>query len=214
MWKAKNADPERGQTLTAVAADRSATRCIVGVSGGEFGVRGYLTAFDLGSGKQVWKAYSEGPDTDTLIPASFNGPHNAGINTWHGDQWKVGGGTTWGWYSYDPKLDLIYYGTGNPGTWNPTQRPGDNKWSMTVFARRPGNGQAVWARQLTPHDQWDFDGVNEMISGRPQPERPDDSLARALRPQRLRLRARPPQRQAARWPRSSTRRSTGRRRST
>jgi PQQ-dependent dehydrogenase (methanol/ethanol family) len=162
MWKAKNADPERGQTLTA-APLIIGNKVLVGVSGGEFGVRGYLTAFDLGTGKQVWKAYSEGPDTDTLIPANFNGPHNAGVNTWHGDQWKVGGGTTWGWYSYDPKLDLLYYGTGNPGTWNPTQRPGDNKWSMTVFARKPSTGMAVWARQLTPHDEWDFDGVNEMI---------------------------------------------------
>jgi|SRR5579884_2053226 len=162
VWHAKNADPERGQTVTAAPLVVK-NRVLVGVSGGEFGVRGYLTAFDLGTGRQVWRAYSEGPDSDTLIPAGFPGPHNAGVSTWHGDQWKVGGGTTWGWYSYDPQLDLVYYGTGNPGTWNPTQRPGDNKWSMTIFARRPENGMAVWARQMTPHDEWDFDGVNEMI---------------------------------------------------
>src|SRR5579884_1283266 len=162
VWHAKNADPERGQTVTAAPLVVK-NRVLVGVSGGEFGVRGYLTAFDLGTGRQVWRAYSEGPDSDTLIPAGFPGPHNAGVSTWHGDQWKVGGGTTWGWYSYDPQLDLVYYGTGNPGTWNPTQRPGDNKWSMTIFARRPENGMAVWARQMTPHDEWDFDGVNEMV---------------------------------------------------
>lgn len=162
LWSAKNADPEAGQTVTdapLIVKDVA----LVGVSGGEFGVRGYLTAYNINSGKRVWRAYSEGPDSDVLIPSSFKGPHNAGVSTWHGDQWKVGGGTTWGWYSYDPKLDLVYYGTGNPGTWNPTQRPGDNKWSMTIFARRPDTGQAVWAYQMTPHDAWDYDGVNEMI---------------------------------------------------
>jgi PQQ-dependent dehydrogenase (methanol/ethanol family) len=162
VWNSKNANPELGQTVTAaplVVKDR----VIVGVSGGEFGVRGYLTAYNLSNGRQAWRAYSEGPDTDTLIPPSFNGPHNAGVSTWRGDQWKVGGGTTWGWYSYDPELNLLYYGTGNPGTWNPTQRPGDNKWSMTIFARNPETGVAKWAYQMTPHDQWDFDGINEMI---------------------------------------------------
>lgn len=162
LWKAKNADPEAGQTVTSAPLIVK-NRVLVGVSGGEFGVRGYLSAFDLNSGKLAWRAYSEGTDKDVIIPANFKGPHNAGVSTWRGDQWKVGGGTTWGWYSYDPKLDLLYYGTGNPGTWNPTQRPGDNKWSMTIFARRPENGAAVWAYQMTPHDAWDYDGVNEMI---------------------------------------------------
>src|SRR5207237_677581 len=74
-----------------------------------------------------------------------------------------GGGTTWGWYSYDPQLNLFYYGSGNPGSWNPDQRPGDNKWSMTIFARNPDNGEAKWAYQMTPHDEWDYDGVNEMV---------------------------------------------------
>ena len=161
-WNYHNADPERGQTVTS-APLVIGNRVLVGVSGGEFGVRGYLTGIDLSSGQQAWRAYSEGPDSDVLITASFKGPHNAGTSTWQGDQWKVGGGTTWGWYSYDPKLDLVYYGTGNPGTWNPTQRPGDNKWSMTIFARKPETGEAVWARQLTPHDEWDYDGVNEPI---------------------------------------------------
>ncbi|MHB8146071.1 MAG: methanol/ethanol family PQQ-dependent dehydrogenase [Vulcanimicrobiaceae bacterium] len=164
VWKDKTADPELGQTLTsAPLVIEGKNRVITGVSGGEYGVRGYVTAYNLRTGKEVWRAYSEGPDSQTLIGADFHGPRNAGTNTWHGDQWKVGGGTTWGWYSYDPKLDLLYYGTGNPGTWNPSQRPGDNKWAMTVFARHPENGQAVWAYQMTPHDQWDYDGINEMI---------------------------------------------------
>ncbi|OYV86461.1 MAG: PQQ-dependent dehydrogenase, methanol/ethanol family, partial [Acidiphilium sp. 37-67-22] len=77
--------------------------------------------------------------------------------------WKVGGGTTWGWYSYDPKLNLIYYGSGNPGTWNPSQRPGKNRWSMTIWARNPETGKVKWVYQMTPHDGWDYDGVNEMV---------------------------------------------------
>ncbi len=165
VWRYKEANPELGQTVTSapfVIGEHN--RVIVGVSGGEYGVRGYITALDLHTGKRVWRAYSMGPDSDTLTAGSaFTGPHNAGVDTWRGDQWKVGGGTTWGWYSYDPKLDLLYYGTGNPGTWNPSVRPGDNKWSMTIFARKPETGQAIWAYQMTPHDQWDYDGINEMI---------------------------------------------------
>ncbi len=162
MWNAKNSDAEAGQTLTAaplVVKDK----VIVGVSGGEYGVRGYLTAYSLNTGKKSWRAYSTGPDSDIRIGAEFTGPKNAGTKTWKADQWKVGGGTTWGWYSYDPELNLLYYGTGNPGTWNPSQRPGDNKWSMTIFARNPDTGMAKWAFQMTPHDAWDYDGVNEMI---------------------------------------------------
>jgi PQQ-dependent dehydrogenase (methanol/ethanol family) len=162
VWNSKNADPEMGQTVTDAPLVVK-NKVIVGVSGGEFGVRGYLTAYNLSTGARVWRAYSEGPDADVRIGGAFTGPHNAGVSTWHGDQWKIGGGTTWGWYSYDPELNLLYYGTGNPGTWNPTARPGDNKWSMTIFARDPDTGLAKWAYQMTPHDQWDFDGINEMI---------------------------------------------------
>jgi len=84
----------------------------------------------------------------------------SGISTWQGDQWQTGGGTTWGWYSYDPELNLIYYGSGNPSTWNPKQRPGDNRWSMTVWARDLDTGKAKWVYQMTPHDEWDYDGIN------------------------------------------------------
>jgi PQQ-dependent dehydrogenase (methanol/ethanol family) len=88
---------------------------------------------------------------------------DSGTATWEGDQWQIGGGTTWGWMSYDPDLNLVYYGTGNPSTWNPAQRPGDNRWSMTIFARDVDTGMAKWVYQMTPHDEWDYDGVNEMI---------------------------------------------------
>ncbi|MGH7068611.1 MAG: PQQ-binding-like beta-propeller repeat protein, partial [Acetobacteraceae bacterium] len=144
-------------------------KVIVGVSGGEFGVNGFVAALDVNSGKILWKAYSEGPDSmikfDPEKTTALGKPVGAdsSLKTWKGDQWKIGGGDTWGWYSYDPKLNLLYYGSGNPSTWNPVQRPGDNKWSMTIFARDPDTGVAKWVYQMTPHDQWDYDGVNEMI---------------------------------------------------
>ena len=168
VWSVKNDDPKKGATGTS-APHVIKDKVIVGVSGGEFGVRGHVTAYDMKSGKKVWRAYSMGPDSDILIdPAKtthLGKPvgKDSGTNTWQGDQWKIGGGTTWGWYSYDPALNLFYYGSGNPSTWNPAQRPGDNRWSMTVFARDPDTGMAKWVYQMTPHDEWDYDGVNEMI---------------------------------------------------
>ncbi len=168
VWSVKDGDPTKGQTGTdapMVVKDK----VIIGVSGGEFGVRGWLSAYDIKTGKLVWRGYSEGPDSDTLIDpvktTSLGKPvgPNSSIKTWKGDQWKIGGGDTWGWYSYDPKLNLVYYGSGNPSTWNPRQRPGDNKWSMSIWARDLDTGKVKWIYQMTPHDQWDYDGVNEMI---------------------------------------------------
>ncbi|MEE9182244.1 MAG: methanol/ethanol family PQQ-dependent dehydrogenase [candidate division NC10 bacterium] len=168
VWKARNADPTKGATMTGAGLVIK-DKFIVGISGGEFGVRGHVTAYNINTGKRVWRAYSTGPDEDLLLNRDFNAanPHygrfGEGTKTWKGDEWKRGGGTTWGWYAWDPKLDLFYYSTGNPGSWNPTQRPGDNKWSMTIWARNPDDGRAKWAYQMTPHDAWDFDGVNEHI---------------------------------------------------
>ena len=168
VWSVKNGDPAIGETNTATVMPVK-DKVIVGISGGEFGVRGSVTAYNMADGSLAWRAYSMGPDSDTLIDPENTthlgkpvGP-DSGTNTWEGDQWKIGGGTTWGWYSYDPDLDLIYYGTGNPSTWNPAQRPGDNRWSMTIMARDPDDGMAKWLYQMTPHDEWDFDGINEMI---------------------------------------------------
>jgi lanthanide-dependent methanol dehydrogenase len=171
VWTAKNGNPKIGETNTN-APHVFKDKVITGISGGEFGVRGRLIAYDIKTGKRVWTAWSTGPDNDLLVdPAKTmtwtNGKmapigKNSSLKTWQGDQWKLGGGTTWGWYSYDPKLNLLYYGTGNPGTWNPNQRPGDNKWSMTIFARNLDTGMAKWAFQMTPHDEWDYDGVNEV----------------------------------------------------
>jgi lanthanide-dependent methanol dehydrogenase len=168
IWTVKNGDPKKGETMTAaplVVKDK----VIVGISGGEFGILGRATAYALKDGKRLWTAYSQGPDDMILLnpekTTSMGKPvgKDSSIKTWQGDQWKIGGGPTWGYMSYDPQLDLFYYGSGNPGTWNPVQRPGDNKWTMTIFARNPDTGVAKWVYQLTPHDQWDYDGVNEMI---------------------------------------------------
>ena len=142
---------------------------IAGISGGEFGVRGRVSAFDANTGRHIWTMYSTGPDAEVGIEGDANANYashrgrDLGVSTWQGDEWKRGGGTTWGWYSYDPTLNLLYYSVGNPGTWNPDQRPGDNKWSMTIFARNPETGKVKWAYQMTPHDEWDYDGVNENI---------------------------------------------------
>ncbi len=168
IFRVKNADYKKGETMTnapLVVKDV----VIAGVSGGEFGVRGHVTAYSANDGKELWRAYSTGPDNEVKITGTPNANYEShkgkdlGVSTWQGDEWKRGGGTTWGWYSYDPELNLFYYGTGNPGTWNPDQRPGDNKWSMTIFARNPETGEAKWAYQMTPHDEWDYDGVNENI---------------------------------------------------
>jgi lanthanide-dependent methanol dehydrogenase len=168
VWSQKNGDPSKGETSTG-APHVIKDKVLVGISGGEFGVRGSVTAYNIKTGERVWRGYSMGPDSDMLIdPAKTTAlgkpvGANSSLSTWEGDQWKIGGGTTWGWYSYDPQLNLVYYGSGNPSTWNPKQRPGDNKWSMTVWARDVDSGAVRWVYQMTPHDEWDFDGVNEMI---------------------------------------------------
>ena len=168
VWVSQVANINVGESITNAPLVVK-NKVLVGDSGGEFGVRGSLTALDTETGKQLWKAYSTGPDADCLIGASFH-PHYAmdqgtdlGVKSWPPDLWKIGGGTVWGWISYDPESDLIYYGTSNPGPWNPEQRPGDNKWTCGIFARKPDTGEAVWFYQLTPHDLYDHDGVNELI---------------------------------------------------
>jgi PQQ-dependent dehydrogenase (methanol/ethanol family) len=172
VWKAQNGDPKLGQTNTnapLVVKDKVVT----GISGGEYGVRGFVAAYHIKDGSLAWKAYSTGPDAEMKIDPDKTMTWTDGkmapvgkdssLKTWQGDQWKIGGGTTWGWYSYDPVLNLVYYGSGNPSTWNPVQRPGDNKWSMTIWARDADSGEARWVYQMTPHDEWDYDGINEMM---------------------------------------------------
>ena len=167
VWSDKRDDPKVGATSTA-AAHVFKDKIIVGISGGEFGVRGYVQAYDL-DGNVKYKAYSTGPDAEMLVDPektmSMLKPvgKDSSLKSWQGDQWKIGGGTTWGWYSYDPDLNQFYYGNGNPSTWNPVQRPGDNKWTMSLWGRDLDTGMAKWVYQMTPYDEWDYDGVNENI---------------------------------------------------
>jgi lanthanide-dependent methanol dehydrogenase len=172
LWSADNGDITRGETMTMsplVVGDK----VLVGISGGEFGVRGHITAYDINTGERVWRGYSTGPDNEVLITENsrmMGEPIEAdlGVATYPEGEWEIGGGTVWGWVTYDPELDLIYYGTGNPGTWNPAQRaidgePADNKWSISVFARKPDTGEVVWVYQKVPFDEWDYDGINENV---------------------------------------------------
>ena len=166
-WSAVNGDPKRGETATGTTLPVK-DKILVGISGGEFGVQCHVTAYDMKTGKRIWRAYSEGPDDQIMVDpeatTELGKPvgKDSSLKTWKGDQWKTGGGCTWGWFSYDPELNLVYYGSGNPSTWNPKQRPGDNKWSMTLWARNPDTGMAKWVYQMTPHDEWDYDGINEV----------------------------------------------------
>jgi PQQ-dependent dehydrogenase (methanol/ethanol family) len=168
LWRTAVGDIRRGETTT-MAPLVVKGKVLVGNSGGEMGVRGALTALEAATGRVAWRAYSTGPDRDVLIGPSFKPFYAAdrgadlGVKTWPGEAWKVGGGTVWGFVSYDPGADLLYYGTANPGPWNPEQRPGDNKWTSGTFARRPDTGEAVWFYQWSPHDLHDYDGVNEHV---------------------------------------------------
>lgn len=168
IWRTQVGDINRGETVT-MAPLVVKGRVLVGNSGAELGVRGWLKGLDQETGRVVWTAYQTGPDSDVLIGPGFKTFYpkdrgaDLGVSTWPGDSWKVGGGTVWGWITYDPELNLIFYGAGNPEPWTPQVRRGDNKWTQTQFARRPEDGSAVWAYQFLPHDQHDYAGVNEAI---------------------------------------------------
>ena len=167
-WVATLGDINMGQTIT-MAPLVAKGKVLVGNSGGEMGVRGWLTALDAASGRVAWRAYSTGPDKDVLIGPRFKPFYDdlkrpdLGVHTWPGEAWKQGGGTIWGWLSFDPELNLVYSGTGNPGPWNHEQRPGDNKWTAGIFARDIDTGEAVWFYQTDPHDVFDYDDVNEAV---------------------------------------------------
>ena len=168
VWHTKLGDINTGETVTMapLAADG---KIFVGNSGGEMGVRGWMTALDEKTGEIAWRGYSTGPDSEVLIGKDFKAPYeqmngkDLGVKSWPPDHWKIGGGAPWGWVSYDPETNLIFYGSGNPGPWNSNQRPGDNLWTTTIFARDADTGEAKWAYQVNPHDLWDYDEINENI---------------------------------------------------
>jgi len=167
-WRTQMGDINIGESMT-MAPLVVKDRVLVGVSGGEFGVRGWAAGLDAKTGEVAWRAYSTGPDKEVLIGPDFKPFYemdrgkDLGVKTWPPGTWQIGGGTVWGFMAYDPELDLVYYGTGNPGPWAPHQREGDNKWTTGVFARRPGDGSARWFYQTGPHDLFDWDGINESI---------------------------------------------------
>ncbi len=185
VWVVKHAYPEKGETITGPTLVAE-NLVIAGFGGDEFAARGRLSAYDIKTGKKVWECHSTGPDKDVCMTPNTNkaNPHygtagsDIGVTTYpdtNGGEWKIGGGSYWAWGSYDPKRKIVYWSTGNPGHWSPSYRCGDktheecntgkwdNKWSMTIFARKVDTGEVVWAYQMTPFDQWDYDGVNENI---------------------------------------------------
>jgi lanthanide-dependent methanol dehydrogenase len=168
LWNTQIADVKDGETTT-MAPLVVKDKVIVGAAGGEFGIYGWLKALDTATGKILWTARNIGPDEGMLIKAgTFKPPYpqkgpNEGATSWDNDAWKLGGAPVWGSLSYDPDLDLVYYGSGNASPYNPEQRVGDNKWANSVLARRPGDGTLVWAYQFTPHDNWDYDSTGPMI---------------------------------------------------
>jgi len=168
LWHAKLGEINQGETIT-MAPIVAHGKVIVGNSGGELGVRGWLTALDEETGRIVWRAYGTGPDADVLIGDDFEPYYkdlkgkDLGVKTWPVDRWRTGGATAWGWVSYDSELNLLYYGTANPSPWNSNQRDGDNLWSATIFARDADTGHAKWAYQLNPHDEFDHDEINENV---------------------------------------------------
>jgi lanthanide-dependent methanol dehydrogenase len=168
VWRTKMGEVTHGETMT-MAPLVVGKKVFVGNSGGELGVWGWIAALDVDTGKELWRAHSTGTDKDVLIGPDFKPFYSwmvgkdLGVKTWPANMFHQGAGSVWAWISYDPQLNLIYYGTSNPGPRVPAQRPGYNLWTSTIFARDADTGMAKWAYQFTPHDQWDYDGVNENI---------------------------------------------------
>jgi alcohol dehydrogenase (cytochrome c) len=167
VWKKKVADYKEGYSLTAAPLVVKG-KIITGVSGGEFGVVGKVEAYDAITGDIIWTRptveghmgyiWKDGKKVENGISGGKPG------ETWPGDLWKTGGAATWLGGTYDPETDLMFFGTGNPAPWNSHLRPGDNLFSSSRLAIDPDTGKIVWHFQTTPHDGWDFDGVNELIS--------------------------------------------------
>lgn len=161
VWNKTAADYQAGYSQTAAPIIVKGM-VITGTSGGEFGVVGSVEARDVNTGELVWTRPVIEGHMGTLHgkPNGITGKTNA---TWQGDLWKTGGGATWLGGTYDPETNLLFFGTGNPAPWNSHLRPGDNLYTASTLAINPDNGQIVWHYQTTPHDGWDFDGVNEFI---------------------------------------------------
>ena len=210
----KNGDPAKGETGTS-APHVFKDKVIIGISGGEFGVRGSVTAYNMKDGKQVWRGYSMGPDSDTLIDPEKTthlgkpvGP-SSGTNTWQGEQWKIGGGTTWGWYSYDPEAEPDLLRHGQPLDLESEAAPG----------RQSLVDDDLRARRRHRHDQVGLSDDAPRRVGlrrrqRDDPRRPDDRRPAAQAARRTSIATVSPTRSTAStascwWPKSTIRRSTG-----
>jgi alcohol dehydrogenase (cytochrome c) len=150
LWRQKAADYKVGftMTMTPLVADGVV---ITGISGAEFGTRDFIDGWDPDTGKHLWRTYT--------IPE----PNEPGGNTWPGDTWKYGGGSTWITGSYDPELKTVYWGVGNPGPFNAAVRPGDNLYTCSVLALDPKTGKIKWHFQFSPNNPFDYDAVAEMV---------------------------------------------------
>lgn len=162
IWNKTLAPYDAGYSATAAPMIVNG-KVIYGNSGGEFGIVGKVEARDVNTGELVWSRptieghMGTGPGgKETTMTGKLNA-------TWQGDQWKTGGGATWLGGTYDPETNLIYMGTGNPAPWNSHLRPGNNLYTSSTLAIDPDTGEIKWHYQTTPHDGWDFDGVNEFI---------------------------------------------------
>ena len=167
VWNKTIDDFKGGYSYTAapLVVDTKAFGPIImtGVSGGEFGIVGGVEARKVDNGDLVWSRPTIEGHTGMLNGKEATVTGKAG-KSWKGDLWKTGGGATWLGGTYDPDTKLAFFGTGNPGPWNSHMRPGDNKWSCARIAIDPETGEIKWGYQTTPHDGWDFDGVNELVS--------------------------------------------------
>ena len=177
MWRAENANLAVGETVSVTSLVVN-DQVIIGIMGGEKGVRGHITAYNIETGSMRWRYYSTGLNNEVGIGLRFKPFYkddkipNPALDSWYGDSWKRGGGSIWGWYTFDPELNLFYYGTSNCGPWNPDYR---RKWGVidldekgglasyrnnycsSILARDADSGELVWAYNVTPQDSWDLD---------------------------------------------------------
>ena len=150
LWRQKAADIKEGYSMTVAPLVADGV-VMTGISGAEFGTRGFIDGWDPATGKHLWRTYT--------VPS----PDEPGGDTWQGDTWKLGGGSTWITGSYDPELNTVYWGIGNPGPFNSAVRPGDNLYTCSVLALDPKTGKIKWHFQFSPNNPFDYDSVAEMV---------------------------------------------------
>jgi alcohol dehydrogenase (cytochrome c) len=153
VWRTKSPAPastDNGYAMTSVPLIVNGT-AIVGVAGAEYGHRGFIEGYDAKTGKHMWRHYN--------VPAAGE----KGAETWAGETMATGGGSSWNTGVYDPDLDLVYWGTGNPSPWNPRTRKGDALWTNSIVAIRPKTGERVWFYQFSPEDPFDYDSTQQPV---------------------------------------------------